>query len=218
MRKSFNATELQLVSAISDHATSAIQRAILHEQLEENFLQTVVSLANAMDARDSYTGDHSQRMGDLATRVSQAMNFSAAEVDTIYWAAVLHDIGKIGIPDKILKKPGPLTKKEWAVIKEHPLIGAQIVAPVKYLAAVSPIIRSHHEKVDGSGYPDGLDGEVIPLGSRIVSVVDAYVAIRDERVYRKSRTHEEAIAELRRCSGTQFDPDVVDVFCKIITG
>ncbi|MCK4490882.1 MAG: HD domain-containing protein, partial [Anaerolineales bacterium] len=194
------------------------QRAMLHEQLEENFLQTIISLANAIDARDSYTGDHSQRMGDLATRVSQAMKLSIKDIESVYWAAVLHDIGKIGVPDEILNKPGPLTDEEWTVMKEHPLIGAEIVAPVQYLAPVAPIIRAHHEKHDGSGYPYGLKGKEIPLGSRIVSVVDAYIAIRDKRIYSESHTHDEAIVEIRRCSGTQFDPEVVDVFCRVISG
>jgi len=213
----FSASELRLINAIADYAASAIQRAMLHEQLEENFLQTIVSLANAIDARDAYTGEHSQRMGDLATRVSQAMNLSMKEVESVYWAAVLHDIGKIGVPDEILNKPGPLIYKEWTVMKEHPVIGAEIVAPVKYLAPVAPIIRAHHEKHDGSGYPYGLKGKEIPLGSRIVSVVDAYIAIRDERIYSESHTHDEAIVEIRRCSGTQFDPEVVDVFCRVIS-
>jgi HD-GYP domain-containing protein (c-di-GMP phosphodiesterase class II) len=214
----FSATELRLVNAIADYGASAIQRAMLHEQLEENFLQTVVSLANAIDARDAYTGDHSQRMGDMATRVSQAMNLSKKEVESVYWAAVLHDIGKIGVPDEILNKPGPLTDEEWTSMKEHPLIGAEIVAPVKYLAPVAPIILAHHEKYDGSGYPHGLKRNEIPLGSRIVAVVDAYVAIRDKRVYSESHTHDEAIEEIKRCSGTQFDPEVVDVFCRTING
>jgi HD-GYP domain-containing protein (c-di-GMP phosphodiesterase class II) len=214
----FSASELRLINAIADYAASAIQRAMLHEQLEENFLQTIVSLANAIDARDSYTGDHSQRMGDMATRVSQAMKLSIKEIESVYWAAVLHDIGKIGVPDEILNKPGPLSEEEWAVMKEHPLIGAEIVAPVKYLAPVAPIILAHHEKHDGSGYPYGLKGNEIPLGSRIVSVVDAYVAIRDKRIYSESHTHDEAIVEIRRCSGTQFDPEVVDVFCWVISG
>ena len=217
-KEHFNAAELRLMNVISDHATSAIQRATLHEQLEENFLQTVVSLANAIDARDSYTGDHSQRMGDLATRMSQAMNLQEKEIEAIYWAAVLHDIGKIGLPDEILNKPGPLTDEEWTIIKEHPLTGAEIVAPVKYLAPVAPIIKAHHEKHDGSGYPYGLKGNEIPLGSRIVAVVDAYVAIRDKRVYSEAHSHEEAIAKIRKCSGTQFDPEVVGVFCNIING
>ena len=103
-------------------------------------------------------------------------------------------------------------------MKEHPVIGAQIVEPVTYLSDVSPLIRAHHERYDGTGYPYGLEGEEIPLGSRILAVVDAYVAIRDERIYSKSHTHEEAIAELRRFSGSQFDPEIVDVFCKTIAG
>ncbi|MCJ7716722.1 MAG: HD domain-containing protein [Anaerolineales bacterium] len=212
----FTATELRLVKAIADYGTSAIQRAVLHEQLEANFLQTVVSLANAIDARDSYTGNHSQRMADMAGLVCRKMGISDVDIEAIHWAAILHDIGKIGVPDHILNKKGPLTKKEWVVMKEHPVIGAKIVAPVKYLASVAPIIQSHHEKFDGSGYPIGLEGEDIPLLSRILTVVDAYVAIRDERVYSKSHTHKQAVAELRRSSGTHFDPQVVDIFCQTI--
>jgi putative nucleotidyltransferase with HDIG domain len=202
---------------ISDYAASAIQRASLHEQLEESFMQTVVSLANAMDARDTYTSDHSQRMADMATVVARKLKLTEREIETLHWAAILHDIGKIGVPDEILNKKGPLNKKEWVIMKEHPIIGAQIVQPVQYLAPVSPIIRAHHEKYDGTGYPYGLEGEDIPLGARILAVVDAYVAIRDKRVYSDSHTHEEAVAELRRNSGTQFDPEVVDLFCRIIT-
>jgi putative nucleotidyltransferase with HDIG domain len=213
----FSTTGLRLINAIAEYATSAIQRAMLHEQLEENFLQTVVSLANAMDARDSYTGDHSQRMADMAILIGQQMNLPKEYLESIHWAAILHDIGKIGVPDEILNKKGSLTKKEWAIMKEHPLIGAKIVTPVKFLSSVSPLIEAHHENYDGTGYPHGLAGEDIPLGSRIISVVDAYVAIRDKRQYSDSHTHEEAIAELRRCSGTQFDPTIVHIFCKTIT-
>jgi putative nucleotidyltransferase with HDIG domain len=213
----FTPSQLRLINAIADYASSSIQRAMLHNKLEENFLQTVISLANAMDARDSYTGDHSQRMADMASRIGIEMGLTPQDVEILHWAGILHDIGKIGVPDHILNKKGPLTKKEWVVMKEHPVIGAQIVAPIKYLAPVSPIIQAHHEKFDGTGYPFGLAGNDIPLGSRILAVVDAYVAIRDKRVYTEAHTHEEAIAELRRSSGTQFDPKIVDVFCKTIT-
>lgn len=214
---SFPPTKQRLINVISDYAASAIQRAILHERLEETFLETIIALANAVDARDSYTGDHSQRMAKLSTRIGTVMNLPKDEIEALHWASILHDIGKIGVPDEILNKKGKLTKKEWVVMKEHPVIGAQIVAPVKYLDRVSPIIRAHHEKIDGTGYPYGLEGDDIPLGSRILAVVDAYVAIRDERIYSEAHTHEEAIAELRRSSGTQFDPNIVDVFCKTIT-
>jgi HD-GYP domain-containing protein (c-di-GMP phosphodiesterase class II) len=214
---SFSAATLRLVNVISDYAASAIQRALLHERLEETFLETIVALANAVDARDSYTGDHSQRMADLSTTIGQVLDLEAKQIEALHWASILHDIGKIGVPDEILNKKGPLTKEEWVVMKEHPVIGSQIVSPIKYLAPVSPIIRAHHEKYDGSGYPYGLAGEEIPLGARILAVVDAYIAIRDKRVYSSSHTHEEAIAELRRSSGSHFDPQIVDVFCKTIT-
>jgi putative nucleotidyltransferase with HDIG domain len=214
----FTSSQVRLINIIADYSTSAIQRAMLHDRLEDSFLQTVISLANAMDARDSYTGDHSQRMAEIAAEVGKVLGLKPNEVENLRWAAILHDIGKIGVPDEILNKEGPLTKEEWVVMKEHPVIGAQIVEPVTYLSDVSPLIRAHHERYDGTGYPYGLVGEEIPLGARILSVVDAYIAIRDKRVYSESHTHEEAIAELRRFSGTQFDPEVVDVFCKTITG
>jgi HD-GYP domain-containing protein (c-di-GMP phosphodiesterase class II) len=215
---SFSSTKVRLINVISDYAASAIQRALLHERLEETFLETIVALANAVDARDTYTGDHSQRMATLSTKIGKVMNLEQSQIEALHWASILHDIGKIGVPDLILNKKGPLTKEEWVIMKEHPVIGSQIVAPIKYLSSVSPIIRGHHEKYDGSGYPHGLAGEEIPLGARILAVVDAYIAIRDERVYSKSHTHEEAIAELRRSSGSHFDPEIVDVFCKTITG
>ena len=213
----FPTNKLRLINVISDYAASAIQRAILHERLEETFLETIIALANAVDARDSYTGDHSQRMADLSAQVGMVMNLPRSEIEALHWATILHDIGKIGVPDEILNKKGPLTKKEWVIMKEHPVTGAEIVAPVKYLSRVAPIIRAHHEKYDGTGYPYGLKGEEIPLGSRILAVVDAYTAIRDKRIYSDAHSHEEAVAEIRRFSGTQFDPEIVDVFCKTIT-
>jgi len=215
--ESFSSTKLRLIEVISDYATSAIQRAVLHQRLEETFLETIVALANAVDARDTYTGDHSQRMANLTTLIATEMGLPNEQIEALHWASILHDIGKIGVPDEILNKTGSLTKDEWVIMKEHPVTGAEIVAPIKYLQPVSPIIRAHHEKYDGSGYPYGLAGKDIPLGARILSVVDAYIAIRDERIYSKSHTHEEAIAELRRSSGSHFDPEIVDFFCKTIT-
>jgi putative nucleotidyltransferase with HDIG domain len=214
-RESFDPDKLQLVTVISDQAASALRRTSLHEQLEEGFVQTVLALANAVDARDTYVENHSQRMAGVAEVICRELNFNEDQIQAVHWAALLHDIGKIGVPDEILSKPGPLNNEEWAIMMRHPEIGSQILAPVKRMSYVAPIIRAHHEKYDGSGYPDGLKGSEIPLGARILAVVDAYIAIKDERVYRKSRSHAEAILEIKRYSGTQFDPQIVDIFMKV---
>ena len=123
----FTPSQIRLINAIADYASSSIQRAMLHNKLEENFLQTVISLANAMDARDSYTGDHSQRMADMASRIGSKMGLSSQDIETMHWAGILHDIGKIGVPDQILNKKGSLTKKEWVIMKEHPIIAELIM-------------------------------------------------------------------------------------------
>lgn len=215
-REPFDPDKLKLVNAISDQAASALRRATFHEQLEESFVQTVLALAKALDARDSYTQDHSQRMAALTDSLCQKLGIDENQIQAIRLAAALHDIGKIGVPDEILRKPGPLTSQEWELMKRHPKIGADIIAPVAKLVNVAPIILAHQEKFDGSGYPYGLKGEQIPIGARVLAVVDAYVAITDERVYRKARSHEEAIAELVKHSGSQFDPAVVDAFLQTI--
>jgi HD-GYP domain-containing protein (c-di-GMP phosphodiesterase class II) len=155
-------------------------------------------------------------MVGLAEETGRELGLPEDEIKALHWAANLHDIGKIGIPDEILNKAGPLSQVEWAVMQRHPIIGARIIAPVKKLSNVAPIIRAHHERFDGAGYPYGLKGADIPLGARIVSVADAYTAMTDERVYRKAMSHAEAVAELQRYAGTQFDPDVVEAFLRVL--
>jgi putative nucleotidyltransferase with HDIG domain len=211
---SWHAAEQEVMATFCRQAAVALENARLYGALEDAYVETIVALANAMDARDAYTADHSERLAAWAEATARELGCSEEEIQAVRWAALLHDIGKIGVPDHILRKPGPLDETEWEVIRRHPEVGARIVAPVKKLAAVVPIIRAHQEHWDGSGYPDGLKGEAIPLGARIVAVVDAYGAIVDERPYKPARSHEEAVAELRRCAGTQFDPRVVEAFLK----
>ncbi len=214
-REPFGADKLGLISAIADQAASALQRARLHEQMENTFLETILALANAMDARDTYTHHHSSDMEKLAEAVCREMACPEETMRAIRWAALLHDIGKIGVPDNILKKDKALSPEEWVTMRLHPEIGARIVEPVKKLSNVAPIIRAHQEYYDGTGYPDGLKGEQIPFGARVLSIVDAYGAMIDDRVYRRSRSHEAALAEIKSCSGTQFDPTLVDIFIRV---
>lgn len=215
-REPFDAAKLRLTAAIADQAASALHRARLHAQLEETYVQMVLALVNAVSARDAYTAGHSQRLVRWAETLARELGCRDGELETIRWAVSLHDIGKIGVPDHILQKPGPLANEERAVIERHPEIGERIVSPVKRLAHVAPIIRAHQERWDGQGYPDGLVGDAIPLEARILAVVDAYGAMTEDRVYRKAMSHAEAVAELRACAGTQFDPHVVEVFLRTL--
>jgi putative nucleotidyltransferase with HDIG domain len=201
-----------ILSTLANQTAVAIDNARLYEDLEATFVQTVVTLANAIDMRDTYTSSHSQRIAEWAANIARMMGCNPQEVQAIYWGGLLHDIGKIGIPDSILQKPSKLDESEWQIIRQHTILGAQLVSPIKKLADVAPIIECSHERYNGSGYPHGLKGEEIPLGARIIGVVDSYSAMRDERSYKKPLSHQEAVDELLRNSGILFDPEVVDIF------
>jgi putative nucleotidyltransferase with HDIG domain len=212
----FSQGDADLVSAFAIHAGIALENARLFEEAQDAYVQTVSALASAIDVRDTYTSGHSQRIAELAVNTGRQLGCNEHELVDIRWGALLHDIGKIGVPDEILRKPAALDPQEEAIMRRHPEIGARIVERVKNLSSVAPIIRAHQERYDGMGYPDGLQAEAIPLTARIISVVDAYVAMTDDRVYRKARSHAAAIEELKRCAGTQFDPDVVDAFLRAL--
>ncbi len=215
-RRPFSPADVRLLQGIADMGGTAIHRSRLHHNLEQAYIQMVVSLARAMDARDSYTGGHSERLAEWAEATARALGCGEGEVQNLRWGALLHDIGKIGVPDAILRKPARLTDEEWAVMRAHPVIGEEILRPVERMREVAKILRHHHERWDGTGYPDRLRGAAIPLGARILAVIDAYSAITDERPYKKPRGHEEAVLELRRSAGTHFDPTVAEVFFTIL--
>ncbi len=168
----------------------------------------VEALAIALLERDRYTGEHSESVVDMAVAVAQGLGLSPAQIEDIRAGAQLHDIGKVGIPDAILNKPGPLTPEERAVMAEHPVIGERILRGIGGFAPVADIVRHEHESYDGTGYPDGLVGSEIPIGSRIILACDAYHAMTSDRPYRARMSHADAFRELRRCAGRQFDPEV----------
>ncbi|HEX6117568.1 MAG TPA: diguanylate cyclase [Solirubrobacterales bacterium] len=174
----------------------------------------VSALVSALQERDRYTGDHSESVVDVAGRVAEALAVAPAEVERIRTAALLHDIGKVGVPDQVLHKPGPLDEGEWELMREHPAIGERILRAIPGMGQVAKIVRHEHERWDGSGYPDGLAGAEIPLGSRIILACDAYHAMTSDRPYRTAMSHSDAVAELGASAGTQFDPEV----CQALVG
>ncbi|HWR55162.1 MAG TPA: HD-GYP domain-containing protein [Negativicutes bacterium] len=182
--------------------------------LSHDVHETLEVLTAALDARHPYTGGHSYRVAELSTCIAREMGVGESQQHFIHIAAHLHDIGKIGMPDSVLLKKGRLTVEEYEVIKKHPETGFQILRKVKILQYVAHVVRHHHERWDGAGYPGGLAGDRIPLASRIIAVADAYDAMTSMRPYRPSLTHEQSIAELGRCRGSQFDPAVVDAFIR----
>ena len=178
----------------------------------------IVGLATTLLERDRYTGDHSEAVVELTVRVAQALALPPDEVNRVETGALLHDIGKVGIPDSILHKDGPLDDDEWALMKEHPVIGERILRAIPGLGGVARIVRHEHERWDGGGYPDGLSGDAIPMGSRIILACDAYHAMTSDRPYRQAMPHGDALRELRKNAGTQFDPQVVEALVGCLYG
>ncbi len=183
-------------------------------EMREMFTQTIGALAEAVDKRDPYTSKHSQRVRLISVDIGREMHVSAAELEALEWGGLLHDVGKIGVPDSVLRKEGKLTREERMIMNAHPVLGAQIIGPVERLAAELPVIRHHHEWYNGSGYPDRLIGDEIPRLARILHVADAFEAMTADRPYRKALSGEVAISELRKFAGVQFDPEVVDAFVR----
>ncbi|MDD5746826.1 MAG: HD-GYP domain-containing protein, partial [Candidatus Omnitrophica bacterium] len=199
--------------------TVLLRKIVEKQRLQSDNIQlfdTIKVLALALDARDHYTHGHSQQVTDYSVAIAREMGLSAEDIDRIRDAGILHDIGKIGIPDAILLKPGRLTAEEYACIKKHPEIGKTILEPVACLADKIPLIYHHHERVDGKGYPVGLEGDAIPLGARILAVADAYQAMTSDRPYRLALPIQTAMAELEINKGKQFDEKIVDVFIRVL--
>jgi len=207
----FGERELRLLGGLAHQAKLAIANASNYEGLEQTFVSTVEALANALEANDEYTSRHARWITDLSLRAGRELGLDDRALKHLELAALLHDIGKIGIPSDVLSKPGRLTVDERRLIETHPTLGEGIIAPIERLQAVRPIVRHCHERWDGRGYPDGIAGEAIPLESRIILVCDAYHAMTTDRPYRKRLSHPEAVRRLNDGAGTQFDPSVVNI-------
>jgi putative two-component system response regulator len=211
--KPFAHSDLQ--SAVAD----ALERAARSRQeLRERLLAPTLAsaLANAIEARDEYLHGHCERLAALAVRVAELLGLPPEEVETVRLGAILHDVGKIGIPDRVLLKPGALDVEERRIVETHPEIGDKLLEPLDLLSGARPIVRHHHERWDGAGYPDRLAGAVIPLGARIVSVADSVEVMSSRQLYRQPRTPDQIVEELRECRGKQWDPQVVEVVLGLI--
>jgi len=213
---SYSGDDRLTLTTLANQTAVAVENARLYEELEDTFEQTVVALANAIDVRDTYTSDHSQQIATWAAETARVLGCNPREIEAIYWGGLLHDIGKIGIPDSILLKTTTLTDSEWEIIFQHPKLGAEMISPIKKLSHIAPIIEYSHERYDGSGYPHGIAKDEIPLGARIVSVVDSFSAMMDERPYKQPRKLSDAIEEIKRNAGVLYDPRVVSAFFQVL--
>ena len=215
-KRQFNDRDLKLITILADQAAMRLDNIELFNNLQSFYFEMVQTLARAIDAKDAYTYDHADRARKYAKEIAVKMNLPYTIVRNIEYAALMHDIGKIGIADNILLKKEKLTEKEIKMLRTHPIIGNKILAPVKFLSPVAPMVLYHQEWYDGSGYPEGLAKEEIPLGARIVAVIDAYDAMTSDRPYRKALPIKTAVKELKDGAGKQFDPKIVDIFINIL--
>jgi hypothetical protein len=204
-------SDLRLLENLSERIAMAVASSDLYENLKDFLMSTVKSLVSAIEAKDSYTSGHSERVNLLSMLLGKTMGLSPDELEVLRWASILHDVGKIGMPESILKKPGRLTSEEYEIVKEHPDRGYKVLAPIRQLSAASLGVRCHHEMVDGRGYPLGLHGTEIPRVARIISVADTYDALTSTRPYRMRRAPDQAWTVIQSVRGTQLDREVVDV-------
>lgn len=220
--------ELNFFSALASDVAMAIRNAQLFGDLESELqkkyrllIHTIIALAAAIDAKDHYTHGHTERVTNISVEIAKRLSYGNKKeytekfLDSLRFGALLHDIGKIGVPESILNKQGPLTPEEMEKMRQHTLLGSTILQPITELGDTILAVKYHHERFDGSGYPEGLKGNEIPIQAAIISVADAYDAMTSDRPYRKGLSREQALAELRKSSGTQFDPRVVNVLCEL---
>jgi len=212
----FSGVERYLAELAATHIGALVAGFEHEERAQRLYRETLASLSNALEAKDALTSRHTEEVVRLAVGVAAELELELEAVRNVELGAVLHDIGKVRIPESILNKAGPLTDEEWAVMKTHPEIGEHILTPIQSLHAILPIVRHHHERWDGTGYPDGLSGRGIPLGARIVAVCDAYRAMTEDRPYRGALSTSEARGELEAGAGTQFDADCVKALFKAL--
>ena len=214
-RRRFTKDDLELLLAFSTQGSISVENAQLHRDLQENYLELVHSLAEAVEIKDRYTRGHSELVSRFAVAVAERFEMTEREVDDIYRGGMLHDVGKIGIDEAILNKKGRLTDEEFEIIKMHPVYGAQIVEPVAHLATVRDIVLQHHEKMDGSGYPDGLERDDICIEARIIAVCDVFEGVTSNRPYRKPMKPEKVVKLLEEEAGDKLDADCVETFLAI---
>ena len=195
---------------------ASVRNALLYEKIRDYYYRTILSFARAIEAKDPYTRGHSERVAFLSAKLGEIIGLPKEQIEVLSIGGVLHDIGKIGIRDTVLKKPSSLTDEEYEEIKKHPIIGRQIVEPIDYFKEAMPIVYHHHERFDGKGYPEGIKGEKIPLLARITSIADAYEAMTSDRAYRKALPKEVALEEIRKNKEKQFDPELAEEFIKMV--
>jgi putative nucleotidyltransferase with HDIG domain len=212
----FDAHQLKLLYIFASQVAVSLENIRLHENLKEKLLNAVSTLAMALEAKDAYTRGHSQRVSHYSVQIARELGLHEREIEAIRLAGILHDIGKIGIRDEILHKAGRLTEEEWKQIRKHPEVSVSILSRIPDLKGILKIIRHHHEHYNGKGYPSGLAGEQIPLGARILSVTDMLDALISDRPYREKITFMEAVEEIRKVSGTQLDPRIVEALDRIV--
>jgi len=210
----FDQEDLSLFTSLADQVAIALDNARLYQELEEMFFQTAESLAEAIEKRDPYTGGHTKRVTLYSLAIARYLQLNPLEKKWLKIASVLHDIGKIGIEDQILRKPDRLSPEEFKAIKHHSDMGAEIIEHIRQLREIIPGVKYHHEQINGSGYPEGLKGQDIPILAKIVAVADTFDAMTTDRPYRKALEKQAAIKELKRCAGTQFDKEVVEAFIR----